>query len=77
MTRWFNAPLDLHRLWIETKTARTKSHQKRYIDGQYKLVHEIGQGASSIVHLAIDIKSNKKYVKYILFYFAQYNNKLK
>lgn len=65
MTRWFNTPLDLHRLWIEAKITRTKSDQKRYIDGQYKLVHEIGQGATSIVHLAIDINTNKRYVTLI------------
>jgi hypothetical protein len=58
MTRWFNAPLRLHRRW---KNA-SKSQKKRQIAGKYKLLHEIGQGASGIVHLAVEIKTNKRYV---------------
>lgn len=57
MTRWFYTPSDLHRYWIDSV------HNKRLIDGRYKLLHEIGHGATSIVHLAIDINTNKRYVK--------------
>ncbi|KAI8080502.1 kinase-like domain-containing protein [Thamnidium elegans] len=58
MPRWFNTPLQLHRRWKETKN---QQNNKRCINGQYKLLHEIGHGASGIVHLAVDIKTNVRY----------------
>jgi hypothetical protein len=58
MTRWFNSPLQLHRRWKEQKSAR---YSKRRV-GQYRLLHEIGFGASGIVHLAVDTKTNVRYV---------------
>ncbi|KAI9269541.1 kinase-like domain-containing protein [Helicostylum pulchrum] len=58
MPRWFNTPLQLHRRWKETKN---QQNNKRCIQGQYKLLHEIGHGASGIVHLAVDIKTNVRY----------------
>jgi hypothetical protein len=65
MTRWFNTPLQLHRRWTQTKISRSSHHQqnnKRCIGGHYKLLHEIGHGASGIVHLAVDTKTNVRYV---------------
>lgn len=56
MPRWFNT-LQLHRRWKQSKT-----QHKRTINGKYKLLHEIGQGASGIVHLAVDTKTNVRYV---------------
>jgi serine/threonine protein kinase len=61
MTRWFNSPLQLHRRW--------KNAKKRQIAGRYKLLREIGQGASGVVHLAIEIKTNKHYVNTSIFQF--------
>ncbi|KAI7897952.1 kinase-like domain-containing protein [Cokeromyces recurvatus] len=56
MVHWFNSPLQFHRRWKETK------NEKQYIgNGRYRLLHEIGQGTSSIVHLAIDLKTKQKY----------------
>lgn len=66
--RWFNTPLELHRRWTQTRNNRSKqqhNHQlknERSVGGHYKLLHEIGYGASGIVHLAIDTKTNVKYV---------------
>lgn len=61
MPRWFNSPLELHRKWKNNRL------NLRCIDGQYKLLQEIGHGASGIVHLAVDIKTNIRYVKSLLF----------
>ncbi|KAI7896323.1 kinase-like domain-containing protein [Mucor mucedo] len=55
MPRWFNT-LQLHRRWKQSKT-----QHKRTVNGKYKLLHEIGQGASGIVHLAVDTKTNVRY----------------
>ncbi|KAI9340122.1 kinase-like domain-containing protein [Pilaira anomala] len=55
MPRWFNSPLELHRKWKNNRL------NLRCIDGQYKLLQEIGHGASGIVHLAVDIKTNIRY----------------
>lgn len=58
MTRWFNSPLQLHRRWKKSKAYLNK----RQIDnGRYSLIHQIGQGASGIVHLAVETKTNKKF----------------
>lgn len=58
MTRWFSTPLQLHLRWKNKSGFQTK----RKIAGRYKLLREIGQGASGIVHLAVEIKTNKRYV---------------
>lgn len=34
---------------------------RRYLDGRYHLLREIGRGASGIVHLALDVKTNTYY----------------
>ncbi|KAL7324472.1 hypothetical protein PS15p_209661 [Mucor circinelloides] len=58
MTRWYNAPLQLHRRWKQSKMHLNK----RQIDnGRYSIIHQIGQGASGIVYLAIETKTNKKF----------------
>ncbi|GAN07294.1 hypothetical protein MAM1_0155c06790 [Mucor ambiguus] len=58
MTRWYNAPLQLHRRWKQTKLHL----YKRQIDnGRYSILGQIGQGASGIVHLAVETKTNKKF----------------
>ncbi|KAL9550744.1 hypothetical protein MBANPS3_004594 [Mucor bainieri] len=58
MTRWYNAPLQLHRRWKQSKLHLNK----RQIDhGRYSILDQIGQGASGIVHLAVETKTNKKF----------------
>lgn len=58
MTRWYNAPLQLHRRWKQSKLHLNK----RQIDnGRYSILDQIGQGASGIVHLAVATKTNKKF----------------
>lgn len=58
MTRWYNAPLQLHRRWKQSKLHLNK----RQIDnGRYSILDQIGQGASGIVHLAVEAKTNKKF----------------
>ncbi|KAG2191100.1 hypothetical protein INT46_005741 [Mucor plumbeus] len=58
MTRWFNAPLQLHRRW---KQSKSYSNKRQIGNGKYSLIRQIGQGASGIVHLAIETKTNKKF----------------
>ncbi|KAI8080160.1 kinase-like domain-containing protein [Gilbertella persicaria] len=51
MTRWFiHSSLRLR--WKESK---------HLLDGRYKLIHSLGQGASGIVYLGIDVKTNQRY----------------
>ncbi|CEP18452.1 hypothetical protein [Parasitella parasitica] len=58
MTRWFHNSLQLHRRWKQSKACV----DKRQIDnGRYTLIRQIGQGASGIVHLAVETKTNKKF----------------
>lgn len=60
MPRWFNT-LQLHRRWKQTTHRRT-------IAKKYKILHEIGRGASGIVHLAVDTKTNVRYVNIFAFF---------
>lgn len=64
MPRWFNTPLQLHRRWKQTKNQSNQQNSKRTVGGKYKLLHEIGHGASGIVHLAVDTKNNVRYVMF-------------
>ncbi|KAI8642261.1 kinase-like domain-containing protein [Parasitella parasitica] len=58
MTRWFHAPLQLRRRWKQPKS----NLNKRQIDnGRYTLIHQIGQGASCMVHLAVEATTNKRF----------------
>ncbi|KAI9480661.1 MAG: kinase-like domain-containing protein [Benjaminiella poitrasii] len=61
MVRWLNSPLQFPPRWKETKFEFMSNQCKQTICGRYKLLYEIGHGASAIVHLAIDMKTKKKY----------------
>ncbi|KAI8977357.1 kinase-like domain-containing protein [Mycotypha africana] len=62
MTRWLNSPLKRRysQIW---KGSSSKSQQKthKFIRGRYKFLHQLGQGTSGTVYLAIDIDTNKQY----------------
>jgi hypothetical protein len=61
MPRWFNTPLQLRRRWTINKN-QSQHHNKKRVGGRYILLNEIGHGASGIVHLAVDVNTNARYV---------------
>ena len=68
MPRWFNTPLQLRRRWTDNNNKKNQQQKlshynnKRRVGGRYILLNEIGHGASGIVHLAVDMNTNVRYV---------------